>query len=82
MAGELLLVPGIKTTSAASASHMESYKKNEKEKKEEGRDLAMDDTPLAACQLATHVLRHLVRLNQRLGFIASEASARVQPHSG
>lgn len=42
----------------------------------------MDDTPLAACQLATHVLRHLVRLNQRLGFIASEASARVQPHSG
>lgn len=80
MAGELLLVPGgKKTTSAASASHMDSYKK---EKKEEGRDLAMDDTPLAACQLATHVLRHLVRLNQRLGFIASEASARVQPHSG
>lgn len=81
MAGELLLVPGGKKRRLRRRL-LATWNLTKKEKKEEGRDLAMDDTPLAACQLATHVLRHLVRLNQRLGFIASEASARVQPHSG
>lgn len=81
MAGELLLVPGGKKRRLRRRL-LATWNLTKKEKKEEGRDLAMDDTPFAACQLATHVLRHLVRLNQRLGFIASEASARVQPHSG